>query len=197
MALVDLRGREQEPEVRALLEPDPAWNIIGWSRGDTLVACAAWSASTVKRSPFAPSRRVTKPKRSACSRPSPTSRPRCGSSPMPTSRAAATSSAAGFRRRPTDPKAFDSYASHRSSRTGRQCSRLVARRRRNRDPRRLGTRDVRRPGRVVGGRSCARSVRGHGVTGPRALRRRHPRRQRPPRQACAWNDTHGTGCRRA
>src|SRR4051812_42438235 len=40
MALVDLRGRESEPEVRALLEPDGAWNLVGWSRDETLVACA-------------------------------------------------------------------------------------------------------------------------------------------------------------
>lgn len=40
MAIVDLRGRESEPEVRALLEPDPAWNLIGWSRDGALVACA-------------------------------------------------------------------------------------------------------------------------------------------------------------
>jgi hypothetical protein len=40
MALVDLRGRECDPEVRALLEPDAAWNLVGWSRDDTLVACA-------------------------------------------------------------------------------------------------------------------------------------------------------------
>jgi hypothetical protein len=40
MALVDLRGRESEPDVRALLEPDAAWNLVGWSRDGTLVACA-------------------------------------------------------------------------------------------------------------------------------------------------------------
>jgi hypothetical protein len=39
VALVDLRGREQEPEVRALLEPDPSWNLVGWSRDDAVVAC--------------------------------------------------------------------------------------------------------------------------------------------------------------
>jgi hypothetical protein len=40
MPLVDLRGRETDPEVRALLEPDTAWNLVGWSRDGTLVACA-------------------------------------------------------------------------------------------------------------------------------------------------------------
>jgi hypothetical protein len=40
MALVDLRGREREPEVRALLEPDAAWTLIGWSHDGTVVACA-------------------------------------------------------------------------------------------------------------------------------------------------------------
>jgi hypothetical protein len=40
MALVDLRGRENEPGVRALLEADDAWNLIGWNRDGALVACA-------------------------------------------------------------------------------------------------------------------------------------------------------------
>jgi hypothetical protein len=40
MALVDLRGRETEPEVRALLKADAAWTLVGWSRDGTLVACA-------------------------------------------------------------------------------------------------------------------------------------------------------------
>ena len=40
MALVDLRGRETEPEVLALLEPEAAWNLVGWSRDGVLVACA-------------------------------------------------------------------------------------------------------------------------------------------------------------
>jgi hypothetical protein len=40
MALVDLRGRETDPEVRALLEPHAAWNLVGWTRDGTLVACA-------------------------------------------------------------------------------------------------------------------------------------------------------------
>jgi hypothetical protein len=40
MGLVDLRGRETDPEVRALLEPDGAWSLVGWSRDGTLVACA-------------------------------------------------------------------------------------------------------------------------------------------------------------
>ncbi|MFL6012944.1 MAG: hypothetical protein ACJ74P_01380 [Gaiellaceae bacterium] len=40
MALVDLRGRETDPEVRALLEPKAAWTLVGWSRDGTLVACA-------------------------------------------------------------------------------------------------------------------------------------------------------------
>src|SRR5262245_3709135 len=42
MALVDLRGREHEPEVSALIEADPAWNLVGWSRDGALVACAAF-----------------------------------------------------------------------------------------------------------------------------------------------------------
>jgi hypothetical protein len=40
MALVDLRGRETEPEVLALLEPQASWTLVGWSRDDVLVACA-------------------------------------------------------------------------------------------------------------------------------------------------------------
>ena len=40
MGIVDLRGREREPQVLELLDPDPAWTIIGWSRDDQLVACA-------------------------------------------------------------------------------------------------------------------------------------------------------------
>src|SRR4051812_8237592 len=40
MALVDLRGRETDPEVRALLEPHADWSLIGWSRDDMVVACA-------------------------------------------------------------------------------------------------------------------------------------------------------------
>src|SRR5262245_59251869 len=40
MALVDLRGRETEPEVLALLRPEPAWSLVGWSRDGVLVACA-------------------------------------------------------------------------------------------------------------------------------------------------------------
>jgi hypothetical protein len=40
VAIVDLRGREQEPEVRELLDPEPSWMIVGWSRDDRLVACA-------------------------------------------------------------------------------------------------------------------------------------------------------------
>jgi hypothetical protein len=40
MSIVDLRGREREPEVLALVDPDPAWTIVGWSDGDQLVACA-------------------------------------------------------------------------------------------------------------------------------------------------------------
>jgi hypothetical protein len=39
VAIVDLRGREQEPEVRELLVPEPGWMIVGWSRDDRLVAC--------------------------------------------------------------------------------------------------------------------------------------------------------------
>lgn len=41
MAIVDLRGREHEPEVRVLIEPQDGWMLIGWSRDDRLVACAA------------------------------------------------------------------------------------------------------------------------------------------------------------
>ncbi len=40
MALVDLRGRETEPEVLALLEPEDSWSLVGWSRDGVLVACA-------------------------------------------------------------------------------------------------------------------------------------------------------------
>src|SRR3954462_9915756 len=40
MGLVALRGRETDPEVCALLEPDAAWTLVGWSRDGTLVACA-------------------------------------------------------------------------------------------------------------------------------------------------------------
>src|SRR5262245_61135250 len=40
MALVDLRGRETEPEVLALLRPQADWNLVGWSRDGVLVACA-------------------------------------------------------------------------------------------------------------------------------------------------------------
>src|SRR3954454_1714747 len=40
MGIVDLRGRESDPEVRAMLRPDAAWNLIGWSRDGDLVACA-------------------------------------------------------------------------------------------------------------------------------------------------------------
>jgi hypothetical protein len=40
MALVDLRGRENDGDVRALLEPDAAWTLVGWSRDGMLVACA-------------------------------------------------------------------------------------------------------------------------------------------------------------
>lgn len=41
MAIVDLRGREREPQVLEFLDPDPAWTVIGWSRDERLVACAA------------------------------------------------------------------------------------------------------------------------------------------------------------
>src|SRR3954471_16873703 len=40
MSLVDLRGRETDPEVRALLEPDADWSLIGWRRDGILLACA-------------------------------------------------------------------------------------------------------------------------------------------------------------
>jgi hypothetical protein len=46
MAIVDLRGREQEPQVLELLDPDPAWTIVGWSRDDRLVACAGVERSS-------------------------------------------------------------------------------------------------------------------------------------------------------
>jgi len=42
MPIVDLRGREHEPEVLALLDPDPSWTIVGWSDDDQLVACAGF-----------------------------------------------------------------------------------------------------------------------------------------------------------
>ena len=29
MTIVDLRGRELEPEVLALLDPGPTWNVVG------------------------------------------------------------------------------------------------------------------------------------------------------------------------
>jgi hypothetical protein len=40
VTLVDLRGREHEPEVRRLLDPRPGWLVVGWSRDERLVACA-------------------------------------------------------------------------------------------------------------------------------------------------------------
>ena len=40
MALVDLRGREGEPEVRQLLDPRPGWLVVGWSNDAGLAACA-------------------------------------------------------------------------------------------------------------------------------------------------------------
>ena len=40
MAIVDLRGREREPEVLELLAPEPAWTVVGWRRDERLVACA-------------------------------------------------------------------------------------------------------------------------------------------------------------
>ena len=40
MTLVDLRGREREPEVLALLPAEPSWVLIGWRRDEALVACA-------------------------------------------------------------------------------------------------------------------------------------------------------------
>jgi hypothetical protein len=40
VAIVDLQGREREPEVLALLDPEPAWTVVGWQRDDRLVACA-------------------------------------------------------------------------------------------------------------------------------------------------------------
>ena len=40
MGIVDLRGREHEPEVLALLAPEPGWMIVGWSRDERLVAAA-------------------------------------------------------------------------------------------------------------------------------------------------------------
>ena len=42
MSIVDLRGREGEPDVLELVEPDPAWTIVGWSEDDRLVACAGF-----------------------------------------------------------------------------------------------------------------------------------------------------------
>jgi hypothetical protein len=40
MSIVDLRGREHDLRVLSLLDPDPAWVLVGWSRDDELVACA-------------------------------------------------------------------------------------------------------------------------------------------------------------
>ena len=40
MTIVDLRGRERVPEVLALLDPGPTWNVVGWERDHRLVACA-------------------------------------------------------------------------------------------------------------------------------------------------------------
>jgi hypothetical protein len=40
MTIVDLRGREREPEVLALLDPGRMWNVVGWKRDEQLVACA-------------------------------------------------------------------------------------------------------------------------------------------------------------
>jgi len=40
MAIVDLRGREREPDVLVLLDADPSWTVVGWRRSDRLVACA-------------------------------------------------------------------------------------------------------------------------------------------------------------
>jgi len=39
MSFVDMRGREREPEVLALIEPGPTWTVVGWERGEQLVAC--------------------------------------------------------------------------------------------------------------------------------------------------------------
>jgi hypothetical protein len=40
MGIVDLRGRERDADVLELIEPEPNWSMIGWSRDDRLVACA-------------------------------------------------------------------------------------------------------------------------------------------------------------
>jgi hypothetical protein len=47
MAIVDLHGREREPEVLELLDPEPAWTVIGWQRDDRLVACAGVERTSV------------------------------------------------------------------------------------------------------------------------------------------------------
>jgi hypothetical protein len=40
MGIVDLRGREHEPDVRALLDAEPSWTIVGWKCDEQLVAAA-------------------------------------------------------------------------------------------------------------------------------------------------------------
>ena len=40
MGIVDLRGREREPEVLRLIEPEPSWVVVGWGREGGLEACA-------------------------------------------------------------------------------------------------------------------------------------------------------------
>ena len=61
----------------------------------------------------------------------------------------------------------------------------------SRDPRSVGTRDVGRSRRLVGGESCPRPMRRDRADRPRASRRRDPRRERPSRGPAvdrhAWN----------
>lgn len=40
MPIVDLRGREDEPEVRELLAPQNGWIVVGWRDAEGLAACA-------------------------------------------------------------------------------------------------------------------------------------------------------------
>jgi hypothetical protein len=40
VALTDLRGREEEPAVRSLVDAEPGWMLVGWESAGELVACA-------------------------------------------------------------------------------------------------------------------------------------------------------------
>jgi hypothetical protein len=41
MTIVDLRGREREPEVLAQLGPGPTWKVVGWATTDSWRAPAS------------------------------------------------------------------------------------------------------------------------------------------------------------